>query len=352
MARFDYRGARRSTPTPLRTRSTTTSSDAPAFRPFGVRWQHGAPRADQEAAGRRDRPALHDRARRRARSQRGARWAGRDSTRPARRDHDRPGDQAAGGLRGADPAALGARARARHHAGELTRDDRRRLHGRDRHPDDQPWRPRGPDRARPAHRADGDRAGRAGRARRGRRAAGHRARRRGLRLDRTMTTRARRPTDETGTEVYTPETRRALVGASPGDRIAEQATPTEIDSELPTPVASSPTPVEAMPVEQATPTVVAARPERSEPIRVISMKNRAPSEPRAEEPRVPLHVQLRSMAEVAGTHGRAAGLGHLAPPRDPQQARRRRQRDNVVWACAAILLACAISLGIWFIAGR
>jgi hypothetical protein len=165
-----------------------------------------------------------------------------------------------------------------------------------------------------------------------------------------MTMRARRPTEDTGTEVYTPERQRELFGASPGDRIAEQATPTDI--------APGPLP----PAEQATPTEVAARPERpaamlpngeqSEPIRVISMKNRAQSEPRADEPRVPLHVQLRSMAEVAGTHDRAAGLGHLAPPRDPQQARRRRQRDNVVWACAAILLACAISLGIWFIAGR
>jgi hypothetical protein len=155
-----------------------------------------------------------------------------------------------------------------------------------------------------------------------------------------MTMRARRPTDETGTDVYTPEKRRALFGAEPGEPAVEQATPTEI--------AAGPLP----PVEQATPTVVAARPERSAPIRVISMKNRAQSEPRADEARAPLHVQLRSMAEVAGTHGRAAGLGHLAPPRDPQQARKRRQRDNVVWACAAIILACAISLGIWLIAGR
>jgi hypothetical protein len=157
-----------------------------------------------------------------------------------------------------------------------------------------------------------------------------------------MTMRARRPTDETGTEVYTPERRRALFGASPGDRIAvEPATPTQIDGELPTPIASAPTPVEAsLPIE------------RSEPIRVISMKNRAQSEPRAEEARVPLHVQLRSMAEVAGMHGRSAGLGHLAPPRDAQQARKRRQHDNVVWVCAAVILACAISLGIWFIAGR
>ena len=58
------------------------------------------------------------------------------------------------------------------------------------------------------------------------------------------------------------------------------------------------------------------------------------------------------MAEVAGVHAPAGGLGRLAPPRDPQQARKRRQRDNVVWACVAVLLACAISLGIWLLAGR
>ena len=157
-----------------------------------------------------------------------------------------------------------------------------------------------------------------------------------------MTTRARRPTDE-GTEVYTAEQQRALFGASPGDRIASASESWDQDA---TDVGARSGPA----VEQATPTEIAAAPP-SEPIRVISMKNRARSEPRA-EPRVPLHVQLRSMAEVAGMHGPSPGLGHLAPPRDPQQARKRRQRDNVVWACVAIILACAVSLGIWLIAGR
>ena len=176
-----------------------------------------------------------------------------------------------------------------------------------------------------------------------------------------MTTRARPPTDEIGTGVYTSERQRALSGASPGDRIGSASESwdhdaTDVDARGTAP-ADRPTLSEidaarqAPPVEQATPTEIAARPERSAPIRVISMKNRAASEPRP-EPRVPLHVQLRSMAEVAGTHTPAAGLGHLAPPRDPQQARRRRQRDNVVWACVAIILACGISLGIWLIAGR
>jgi hypothetical protein len=151
-----------------------------------------------------------------------------------------------------------------------------------------------------------------------------------------MTMRARRPTDEwdqDATEVH------ARAG-----RAVEQATPTHIDAAP----GSAPAPT-----EQATPTELTARPERSEPIRVISMKDRAAAAPaRPAEPRVPLHVQLRSMADVAGVRGAPGGLGRLAPPRDPQQARKRRQRDNVVWACVAIVLACAISLGIWLIAGR
>lgn len=149
-----------------------------------------------------------------------------------------------------------------------------------------------------------------------------------------MTMRSRRTT-ETGTGVHDPARRRALFGAP----AAEQPTPTVIEPGPPT-----------EPIEQATPTEIAARPERSEPIRVISMKDRAA--PRAEDARVPLHVQLRSMAEVAGLQDSASRLGHLAPPRDPRQARKRRQRDNVVWACVAIALACVISLGIWLIAGH
>jgi len=106
------------------------------------------------------------------------------------------------------------------------------------------------------------------------------------------------------------------------------------------------------PDAQAVPIERKPRLERSEPIRVISMKDHEASKPRAEEPRVPLHVQLRSMAEVAGLHDAPVGLGNFAPPRDARQARARRLRANVVWACVAIGLACAISLAIWFIAGR
>lgn len=177
-----------------------------------------------------------------------------------------------------------------------------------------------------------------------------------------MTARARRPTDEDGTGVYDPERRRALSGApaaspvapvSPAswDHDATEVTPwpdsSAVDHATPTHVDAS------RPIEQGTPTEVVARPERSEPIRVISMKDRSDGDrPRGDRPRVPLHVQLRSMAEVAGRRDPRSGLGHLAPPHDPQKARKRRQRDNVVWACVAIGLACGISLAIWLIAGR
>lgn len=169
--------------------------------------------------------------------------------------------------------------------------------------------------------------------------------------------------------MFDPERRRAVLGTPPhgavmtapgapqgeswelvtevAPRLApvEQATPTRIDTPVPVPPAGA--------AEQATPTELTARPERSEPLRVISMKDQAEGGmPRATaEQRVPLHVQLRTMAEVAGIH-EPAGLGRLAPPHDPRQARKRRRRANLAWACLAVALAGGISLAIWLIAGR
>jgi len=223
-----------------------------------------------------------------------------------------------------------------------------------------------------------------------------------------MSTRPRRPTEE-GVGVNDPKRRRALFGPQPavptappiapptanaplattaaesweqdatevaprpGAAAIEQATPTHIQLSGPqapieqatptdlyttpaaSPAASGPQRPPRPSIEQATPTELTARPERSEPIRVISMKERTGARPRTDpagEPRVPLHVQLRSMAEVAGLHDPPSGLGNLAPPRDPRQARARRRRDNVLWAFVAIALASGISLSIWFLAGR
>jgi hypothetical protein len=96
--------------------------------------------------------------------------------------------------------------------------------------------------------------------------------------------------------------------------------------------------------------VAVARPERSEPIVAISMKDQLAA-PRAAEPRVPRHVQLRSLAEVSGRND-ASRLGRLAPPRDPRSAPARRWREPLGWAAVALVLAGAIALAIWLVAGR
>jgi len=105
-------------------------------------------------------------------------------------------------------------------------------------------------------------------------------------------------------------------------------------------------------VEPAAPTE-AAPSERSEPIRVFSMKDQTAPQRQTHEHRAPLHVQLRSLAEIAGRHDTPpAGMGRLAPPRDPGQAKTRRWRANAVWACVVVALAAAIALAIWLVAGR
>ncbi|HET7502627.1 MAG TPA: hypothetical protein VFK02_16515 [Kofleriaceae bacterium] len=134
------------------------------------------------------------------------------------------------------------------------------------------------------------------------------------------------------------------VTPTPGRDLAEWETPTQID-----PAPAPP----GEPAALAPPRAVPRGAERSEPIRVISMKDQAGDPaPRPEEPRVPLHVQLRSIAEVAGLHDQPADLGKLAPPRDPRKARARRRRANLAWLGVAIALAGLIMLAIWLIAGR
>lgn len=156
-----------------------------------------------------------------------------------------------------------------------------------------------------------------------------------------MSARARRPTDEVATKVFDEESFEldaTEVTPLPGRAQVEHATPTHIDP---------------APLPPGTPVAVMRGDLRSEPIRVISMKDHAAAQnPRNAEHRVPLHVQLRSMAEVAGMQDSGIGLGNLAPPRDPHEARARRRRDDAIWVCIAIALAGAIMLAVWFVAGR
>lgn len=143
------------------------------------------------------------------------------------------------------------------------------------------------------------------------------------------------------------------------DEASELATPTAVDLARPAAADAGRTIVESRAqlaarhgADFGTPTEV-TRPEKSEPLHIISMKDQLGAQQRRiEERRVPLHVQLRSLAEVSGRNDTPVNLGHLAPPRDPHKVRASQLRANVLWVCVAIALACAISLTIWFVAGR
>jgi hypothetical protein len=174
-----------------------------------------------------------------------------------------------------------------------------------------------------------------------------------------MSARIRRPTDDAATEIYDPDRRRAPVpvaasAPAPPDSFEQEVTEvTPIPSRQAVELAT-PTHVDAGPPgEPAAPLAGPRGLERSEPIRVISMKEQTvAAQRRNDDARVPLHVQLRSLAEVAGRNDTPVSLGRLAPPRDPRQARARRRRDNMIWACVAIALGGGISLAIWLVAGR
>lgn len=86
---------------------------------------------------------------------------------------------------------------------------------------------------------------------------------------------------------------------------------------------------------------------RSEPIRVISMKE--PSEPVRMPERPPPKVKLRAIAELAKP---PPPQGRLAPPRDGREARARQQRKNVLWVLGGLVLAVAIAATVWLVAGR
>ena len=161
-----------------------------------------------------------------------------------------------------------------------------------------------------------------------------------------MTDRSRRST-ETGTGV-------APVGAPPAARaVAPAAAPPDAPTDpFESAVTDETSRLGSPAVEVATPTEITARAERSEPIRVFSMKDATGPGRRQTDERRAMHVQLRSIAEVTRRHQTPVDLGHLAPPRDPRKARTRRLVDNMIWGCVAIILACGIMLAIWLIAGR
>jgi hypothetical protein len=101
-------------------------------------------------------------------------------------------------------------------------------------------------------------------------------------------------------------------------------------------------------IQQFTPTDITSN--RSEPIRVISMKNPAELEPKLAV-KLPV-VKLRSLTDVTPVPKPSSSLGHLAPPRDPKAVRARRLRDYLIWGSVVVMLSCAVTLAIWFLARR
>ena len=60
-------------------------------------------------------------------------------------------------------------------------------------------------------------------------------------------------------------------------------------------------------------------------------------------------VKLRALSEMSSGQI-TPPQQFLAPPRDPSEQRARRRRDLVVWGSICVMIACAVALGIWFVA--
>lgn len=94
------------------------------------------------------------------------------------------------------------------------------------------------------------------------------------------------------------------------------------------------------------------RKERSEPIRVISMKT--PAEVAAERKQLAAKQhkpEIRALSDVLPRNATPPrGMGRLAPPADPRQARVRKLRDWLIWGSVLVIISCAVMLGVWFLA--
>jgi len=148
--------------------------------------------------------------------------------------------------------------------------------------------------------------------------------------------RSRPPTDEQKTEIYDSK--------NPASR-PKSATKKGFESgELALPEAGKP-------VEIGTPTEITPR-DRSEPIRMISMKS--PAEIGQDKRVGKQHkAEIRAISDVVRRHDTpAGGMGYFAPPADRRQARGRRVRDLILWGSILVVISCAVMLAVWFLAGR
>jgi hypothetical protein len=143
--------------------------------------------------------------------------------------------------------------------------------------------------------------------------------------------RQRPPTDELKTAIYDSQQRaRAKSPTKKGfesgqHTLPEIGTPTQIDP---------------------------PRKERSEPIRVISMKKPDPAaKPKGEAKQH--NVAFRAMSDVGGQKSTPPrGMGYLAPPVNQKERNVRKLRDWLIWGSVLVIISCIVMLAVWFLAGR
>ena len=142
--------------------------------------------------------------------------------------------------------------------------------------------------------------------------------------------RQRPPTDELKTEIYDSQQRsRAAKPTKRGHNSGE--------------------------IEIGTPTEIDPPTERSEPIRVISMKT--PAEVAAERKKKHTakqhRAEIRALSDVVGNNSTPPrGMGYLAPPANQKERNVRKLRDWLIWGSVLVIISCIVMLGVWFLAGR
>jgi hypothetical protein len=104
--------------------------------------------------------------------------------------------------------------------------------------------------------------------------------------------------------------------------------------------------------EIGTPTQIDPPRERSEPMRMISMKS--PAEMAAEKKQAKQHnVEIRALSDVVRKNQTPPrGLGNLAPPADPKERQNRKVRDWLIWGSVLVIISCVVMLAVWFLATR
>ena len=138
--------------------------------------------------------------------------------------------------------------------------------------------------------------------------------------------RQRPPTDELRTEIYDSQRTRVEKPTKKGFESGrvEIGTPTDLDP---------------------------PRKERSEPIRVISMKT--PAEAAAEKKQAKQHkANIRLLSEVVASKNATPprGMGYLAPPVNQKERNVRKLRDWLIWGSVLVIISCVVMLAVWFLA--